>query len=545
MSHPSYAYRYPCVVQDPTDPTFVLVIGVDGTTGNTLELTRVNIANINNPVPRRLKSITEANVWSSTADKACDIYPRDSWVENVPTFYVRQFGGRSFMSSFLSNGSFYEHFSMTPPLMSSKLYSSVGTFAEHKWVTAMASSADSFSGSPWTGLNIYRNASGTQVIGTFRIQQYPPADARLSVGTYGAASSMPVFGYVTVFDATGSKGQVFSTTSSFQTESSATALQALAPPVNVDMGGIVLSADAISNTMGSTGYIVDRAADDSTVLYSISPDGRSTPKLVPVAVNGNVPPFLTGRTSTVLDSSKLLLFGGLQNGTLTTLFHSFDTSTRSWSGPHLVKPYTTPSPPTKSSNVGAIVGGIAAAVIVLAFAIFFIIRRNRPRHTVVIPNSTNVTDVHPDKGDLPAVVMTDVVYTPEQQYLQHKQQQQQHQHVNSVYEPLVFTSEQPLNQPVTIYQPHPTVLQPQEIVHQNQLHETIYLPPQGAMCNVPTPPSTTASAAHGGASPSTSATYVDHPSTFSPATATIHAVHVPVTGQLNSPQYIPPPHGSS
>ncbi|KAF9164477.1 hypothetical protein DFQ26_001411 [Actinomortierella ambigua] len=555
MSYPTYAYRYPCVVQDPLDPTCVFVLGVNGSAGTTLELTRVDISNINNPVPRRLNSETDATVWSSTADRACDIHPRDTWIQGVPTFYLRQFGGRSYMTNFLGNGSFTQSFSMNPPLLSSKLYSAVGAYGDHKWVTTVATAADSVTGSPWSGLDIFRNATGTWIYGSFQIQQYPPADARLSVGTFSTATNMPVFGYVTVFDSTGSNGQVFPTTSSFQTEESSTSLQALAAPMNVDMDGITLSADAISTTMGSTGYIVDKAADGSAVLYSISPDARSTPKLTRVAVSGNVPPFMVGRTSTVLDSNKLLLFGGLQNGTPTTVFHCFDSSTRTWSGPNLVKPsIPPPPPPTPSPNIGAIIGGVAAAVIVLGLALFFIIRRyRRPHHTVVLPNKNEEVIIHPHKGDPGAVIMTDIVYPPEHQYnqhhklqhhQQHHQQQQQLQHSNTGFEPLVYSSEQPYKQPGAIFQPQepvyhqrPAVLQPHPGAYQP--HDAAY--PQGSVYH--TPPITT-SVVHGGISPVISNTYTDQPSsTLSPAT--IHGTYVPVTTQLNSPQYIPPAHGDN
>ncbi|KAG0223447.1 hypothetical protein BGW42_005899 [Actinomortierella wolfii] len=514
----TYAYKYPCLVQDPLEPNNVLVIGINGTTDATLEMTRVDLSDIMKPRARRINSVPDPTVWSPTLDRVCDVYPRENWIDSVPVFYMRQFGEKSYMVDMLSNGTVYKAFTMTPPLVAPKLYSSVGEYRSHKWVTALSSQADSFTGSPWAGHDIYQNSTGTYVFYTFRLQNYPPADARLSVGTYGASSSMPVFGYLTVFDAKGMKGWVYQTTSSYQTEESSTSLQALAAPVEVDMNGIQLSSEAISITMGSVGYIADRAMDGTTVLYSISPDSKSTPKLTCVPVNGKVPRFLPGRACTVMSSNKLLLFGGIWSNNPTSIFNIFDTSSLSWSGPYLEDPEP---PETTKPNIGAIVGGITAAVLVLVLALFLYRRFCRKEHIVVIP--TGDPEDRSSKDRQPSVVMTEVVV---------HQPQHQYQRVGSVYEPIMHSPEQL----------SPEQLHKQPVIFQPQVLD--YSPP--ATARHPQDPNyfepLLTSVTYENMAPIASVNYTDRLSKDLPSPPT-HTVHTSTSIHLGSPQYVPPPGG--
>lgn len=83
-------------------------------------------------------------------------------------------------------------------------------------------------------------------------------DPMLSVGTYTPTTLGDSQGYSVIFDNLG-KGQVYSATGSDQaTLNNTIPVLILSNPGSVNMNGIVLSSDAVSVTMGDTGYILDK-----------------------------------------------------------------------------------------------------------------------------------------------------------------------------------------------------------------------------------------------------------------------------------------------
>ncbi|KAG0233281.1 hypothetical protein BGW41_001530 [Actinomortierella wolfii] len=388
----SYGYRNPCVIQDPSAPTNVIVVGVNEESGSTLELTRVDISDLNNPKAKRFQNHTDIQRWSPATEKACVLYPREVWESNIPMFYVRQIGSRSYGADIMVNGTVIPGPLSKIDLVSIKLFSYTGAYKDREWVTAVAKQIGQTTASPWLALS--RN--GTKGYYDHKIQRFPPADALLSVGTYPKVTSPTTLvpGFLTVFDSTGSKGWVYKVTSSYVDLIE----QWLADPVDVDMGGIILTPNAISVTMGLTGFILDKAPDDSIVLYSVSPNEEAKATLMRVAVNGNVPRYMAGRASTILDSNKVLLFGGLQGDKGSTIFHYFDTTTNTWSGPDLVAPYIPPPPPPsppppKSINVGAVAGGAAGGVVILLAILLFVYQRGRRRRHNTVTNKPKTDDV--------------------------------------------------------------------------------------------------------------------------------------------------------
>ncbi|KAG0223441.1 hypothetical protein BGW42_005893, partial [Actinomortierella wolfii] len=358
----SIAYKYPCVVDDPTNSSSVVVVGV--TSDSALQINRVDISNINNPVPHLLSHEKNTTAWSPDTEKLCVLYPRRAQSTATPVFYMRQFGlsaQATYMADMGVDGtSPFDPYHMDYALASPKLFSITGSFDIRQWVTARTASDNIPSGNPWVAHELVNDVELIDV--SSRIQERPAPDALLSVGTYLPATTMPVFGHLTVIDASGTNGIVYNVVSLHEPEDGSTNIQALNSPVNVNMNNITLTKAAYSITMGATGYIIDEAPDHSTVLYSLSPNSTATPTLYPVTVNGNVPRFIPGRASTVMGSNKLLLFGGLLNNSPTTLFHVFDTSARTWSGPNLVSPYVPGSTPKKTNNIAAIVGGVVGGV---------------------------------------------------------------------------------------------------------------------------------------------------------------------------------------
>lgn len=91
----------------------------------------------------------------------------------------------------------------------------------------------------------------------------------MSVGTYVAASNTPVQGYHVVFDAAGG-GVVYQTLNSASIQSG-DRIMTLSNPVDVDMGGIKLTTNAIPVTMVGVAYLLDQvnftAKDRLIILF--------------------------------------------------------------------------------------------------------------------------------------------------------------------------------------------------------------------------------------------------------------------------------------
>ncbi|KAK3839702.1 MAG: hypothetical protein J3R72DRAFT_175754 [Linnemannia gamsii] len=237
---------------------------------------------------------------------------------------------------------------------------------------------------------------------------YPASsDPLLSVGTYTAAISGTSFGYSIIFDKLGS-GQIFTATSSDQAAANnSITLLSLSNPGTVNMNGIRLSANAVSVTMEGTGYILDKAKDsDATVLYSITPGVSAS--LQAVSIKGSTPAFLPSLSATVL-KKQIIIYSAPVGGT--PYFNSFDTATLTWGGSNLVsKPVTDPNDPDapiveKSSNIGAIVGGVVGALVVIALVVFLFVRRRRAQKTQTPPATHTNTHEPPPP---PAAGMTQI-----------------------------------------------------------------------------------------------------------------------------------------
>ncbi|KAF9992303.1 hypothetical protein BGZ65_012414, partial [Modicella reniformis] len=146
----------------------------------------------------------------------------------------------------------------------------------------------------------------------------------------------------------------------------------LASPQDMDMGGISLSSNAIPVTMTGVAYILDKASDGSTVLYSINPSQGA--KLQRVDVQGDVPLFSTFMTATVLNS-QIVVYTPAK-------FNSFDTIKAAWTGPDLVKSWKPPNgrnnPPDGSKTpLAAIIGGVVGGLVIIAIIVILVIRHRR------------------------------------------------------------------------------------------------------------------------------------------------------------------------
>ncbi|KAG9064212.1 hypothetical protein KI688_003400 [Linnemannia hyalina] len=195
--------------------------------------------------------------------------------------------------------------------------------------------------------------------------------ALLAVGTYGPFNATATQGYTTVFDKSGG-GQIQSAAGNLPTAPGSNVPPvSLDPPMAVSMNGIKLTSDAIPVTMESFGYILDKAANGSTIIYSINPSQSST--LNTVYVSGPSLPFSNILAASSLNSG-ILTYSS--NGTMAS-FNVFDVNSSTWSGNGLVSAAVVDPNSTSSTPLGAIIGGIVGGLLVIALTIFFLVRRRR------------------------------------------------------------------------------------------------------------------------------------------------------------------------
>ncbi|KAF9081683.1 hypothetical protein BGX23_000571, partial [Mortierella sp. AD031] len=171
------------------------------------------------------------------------------------------------------------------------------------------------------------------------------------------------------------------------------AMVTLAVPVDVNMNGNSFSPDAIPITMGNTGYILDKAKDGiSTVIYSITP-GTTPLNLVKVVTNGRSPPFLPSMAAAAL-KQRIIVYSAPDEGL--PHFNRFDPNTGNWSGAGLIAASTSGDDPALTKlPLGAIIGGVVGGLVVIAVAIFFVIRHRR-RSSQKSTNGAELAQLSPD-----------------------------------------------------------------------------------------------------------------------------------------------------
>ncbi|KAF9574105.1 hypothetical protein EC968_007357 [Mortierella alpina] len=522
-------YSHACIAPDRSG-TSVYLVGVPATNEGRLEAYTIDLSNIDSPTATFLSNQTSTYYWSSSAPKACLPYADSEDPTNSPVM-VMQFSPKSYFTNIYPNSTidFPANFQGVG-FLSPKLFSWTGAVGPLNWATTVANTTSFTTKSAWTGLRL----NATSIVDSnrdFVISTYPVSNPILSIGTYVASSNTPAQGYNVVFDNSG--GGVIYTALNSASLLLTDRILSLSSPQPVDMGGITLTTNAITATMNSVGYILDKAADGSTVMYSISP-GKSN-KLQRVAVPGNVPTFSPNIVATTM-GGKVIIYGSSASGAPS--FNSFDTVSGSWSGPGLVKPASYTPPDSSSGDasgsgssktpIGAIIGGVVGGLVVIALAAFLYIRhRRRTTHAgaaaAVVPAQSEYDD--PSKMHNPAAAPMMVQnHALQQQALaqnnlnqqhmlmqqytaQPPQQQQQDQYVPHA---LSHIPVQPQQTPPVIFQPQtqepytytpptiipspptqqPTIFQPQSLSPDQTYSQSGYIPPS----NVSTPhtPSTQA-----------------------------------------------------
>ncbi|KAK5815853.1 hypothetical protein F5H01DRAFT_343101 [Linnemannia elongata] len=466
MSIPSF--QYGCIAPSSSGSS-VYLAGVS--TAGTLAVYSVDITNPNSPIVTPLATNTYS-AWSTQAKKACIAFPGLQGTANAP-FVVQQFGIKSTVQvNVYPNGTTWGAFSFNGiSFMSPQLYNYAGASKESVWITAATNNTYP-GGGPWTGMRL----NATDMFSTIAdpvLSNYPSPSALVSVGTYVPTSYTPAQGYTIVFDLLGG-GSIYTTLNTAVSLTGTDRVTSLSSPRAVDMGGIKLTSNVIPVTMVGVAYLLDQALDGTTVLYSIDPSKDS--KLQRVAIPGSAPLFSPSMQATAL-GSQIVTYGS-GSGSTASPFNTFDTIATAWSGPGLVVPSpiapssTSAYPsPTSSQNgngidtgsktpIGAIVGGVVGALVVIALIAFFVIRnRRRNREVEEQPTAGPTSAYHePAKPDGDVNYNTNnnhnnVLGSPNMTQLQgqHLQPQQQQQ---GGFDPRVSYYSQPPTSP-TIFQAQP------------------------------------------------------------------------------------------
>ncbi|KAG0267547.1 hypothetical protein DFQ27_008688 [Actinomortierella ambigua] len=432
MGDPLPQYQFPCIVPDTTASNVVFLAGV--TNNSTLEINKVNLANVAAPSLKPVAQSTNTTLWARDMALVCDIFNGDPYRFNGAPIMLSLFSGAVepaaeednphtgvsgpplVMAVVANNGTFVSTQSVPGPwLIGGGLYSNTGASGKYIWYTGFHNKAQGGRASAWFAIAVADDGSGG--LYSFQLSMVPTTTPLLSIGTFMASTTLlPATGYLSIFDKKGG-GLTYTVSSRAAVNNGATdnSIQTLSSPTAIKMNGIMLTKDAIPVTMGPKGYIVDKASSGVTILYTIQPSSTDIPELQLVNVSGNVPPFLRKRASTSL-GTQLVFYGGWDEfGSASNNFYVYDTITNSWGGQGLVPappiptngsggPGTggdggqTSNPANAGTNLAGIIGGSVAGIVVLALAFFFAIRHRRRYRRCLDQQTESAADVSGSSG---------------------------------------------------------------------------------------------------------------------------------------------------
>ncbi|KAG0208390.1 hypothetical protein BGX33_006305 [Mortierella sp. NVP41] len=371
---PIPSYHRPCLAADGNSQSFYLI---GSPTVGVLDINYVTDINAN--TVNQVGTNTNTDHWNIEAPKACFRYPSPQSANGA--VMINQFGENTTrMTTAYPNGT------MMPPqdfkdyaLMSPKLFAWSGSFADYDMFVVFTSHTSVGTKSNWAGVRQSFKDTDTNGLMRFGLSHFPTAEPLLALGTYTPSTGAISSGYTVVID---KSMQAMAYLTNGNVVNATDAVITLFSGTLVTMNGISLSSDAIPVTMGSTGYILDKAKDGiSTVIYSITP-GTSF-ALREVVNKGPSPPFLPSMAAAALNQ-RIITYTAPDGSN--AYFNSFDTRVGTWGGPGLVSG-------TKAS-LGAIIGGVIGGLVVVAIAVVFFVRcrRHKAYASTESPEPSKPTD---------------------------------------------------------------------------------------------------------------------------------------------------------
>ncbi|KAF9136513.1 hypothetical protein BGX30_011141 [Mortierella sp. GBA39] len=378
-SIPIPAYPYPCLIHTTTATplstvlpiTTLYLIGVatesiDKEKGR-LELSSVDLTDINNPTIQLLGSEVDPEHWTAFAPKLCahyagSVFP-DKKGEVKPTrIHIQQFsklwsfdsnvlledadggkgGGGNVKVKFENPSDWNKDVSF----LSSRQFAIVGQAGESMYGVGMTDSPDLKVGTSWRVLTVDATADVDSYL--YRPTQYFPSErAYLAVGTFDTSPVRPVIGHITAFEVNGTSGQIFPAHIMEK-------LVDIRQPQPVKMNNITISPVAIPVHMGTTAFILDQAKDGSVIIYTITPEMSSDLTLIQASPSSLVPRFNEYMVASATPTASQIIIYSVQDGV--PRFNSFDLTVKSWSGPALVT-QSTPTPSTATTPGDGSSGG--------------------------------------------------------------------------------------------------------------------------------------------------------------------------------------------
>ncbi|KAF8930526.1 hypothetical protein BGZ47_000499 [Haplosporangium gracile] len=322
MSTAIPSYTNLCLAADKVNNA-VYLVGVAPAMQGRLEVNYISMVNINAPTLSPAGVQVNTRQCSSGAPKACFIHP---------------------------------------------LFALTGSVESFDWFLAITNDTVL----PWAGVRLNFTDLSHDLLDD-ELTNFPARTPLIAVGTYSPVANLPSQRHSVVFDKTG-QGQIYAASGSVTANMTKTITLLLS---------IKLTEEAVPVTMTITGYILDKAADGSTVVYSITP-GTST-SLQRVDVKGGSPPFSKSYVATALNK-QIITYSPSVSGN--SKLDSFDTTTQTWSGPGLMnngggggeggRSLTTPE--FSGTPIGAIIGGSARDLEVIALTTFFFVCHRRRGH---------------------------------------------------------------------------------------------------------------------------------------------------------------------
>ncbi|KAK3828679.1 MAG: hypothetical protein J3Q66DRAFT_16665 [Benniella sp.] len=399
------SYENSCIAPAATGLSEVWLVGVSTTSAGRLDAYIVNLANINTPSARFIATQVDTLSWTGLAPRGCYPFTNTRNDLNSPVV-MQQFGTKSYSTNVYPNGTIGEGtFFTNYTFVSPTLFSFSPAVDGINWFAAYSDKRSAATNSRWTGVR-WRSTWSLVSRGTFDniLSVYPTDRPLLSVGTFEPKASGAGSGYHTVFDSDGSGMAYSAVASPAPFNQSGDRILTLANPQKVDMNGITLTVRAIPITMNSVGYILDGASDDTTVVYSINPSKEL--KLRRVDALSDVAPFSSSMVASYVDTQIVVYTPSVKGK---AIFNAFDTVTRKWSGPGLVKSQSTvPNDPDDTSGktpISAIIGGIVGGLVVIAVAVFLIVRHRRktrsPEKVDADDNSAGTTPTQQGQQEQP------------------------------------------------------------------------------------------------------------------------------------------------
>ncbi|KAF9537082.1 hypothetical protein EC957_008876 [Mortierella hygrophila] len=367
MSSDIPVYNQACLATDSssTAPSFYLV-------GSNLPGS-LEVNYINNP---------DATTYTQVANKS----DQSSWTPTAAKLGIKivQFGsGTTYMalaqtSNIVSSANSFRDSGFISP----KLFSWSGKAQDFDMFTVVTNETVTNAPKPGMWGNVMMNfqVAGTSLL-SYDMTHDPVAvdNALLAVGTYGDSFGSISHGYTIVFDKAG-KGQIFTATGNLlATVTNNIPALTLGIPESVKMSEISLTVDAIPITMGTTAYILDKADNGTTVIYSINPSTSTT--LNRVYNTGDSLQFTNNMAAAALNN-QLLTYSVNRN---VASFNVFDVATSSWSGAGLVSapvsgPTSSPTAATSSpTSMGAIAASAVGGLFLIAIAVLLFVRCRRRR----------------------------------------------------------------------------------------------------------------------------------------------------------------------